>query len=258
MVEIDMRKNRKKFLLKWASIAIALIISYLVVFEFIIDKRPAVEWTLIKADSGQTQAESQLVKLPNGQVLLFNAGEASGSLMFHLKKQKIKDIDYLLLSSYQPSAISGLLDILKKGTRIKEVLFNPFSLENSSWLEIKEKLLREGVKTTPLESGKVIFSQAITQLQILALEKNSLVLRLVHGKNSLAVGTGSPSGLGHQLSKLNCDSLRTEVLFNYTETETKEPYLDWVGCLKPVYDLSSEKGTFKILFKGDSFKLKRR
>ena len=253
-----MARNRSKFLLKWALIALGLIITYLVVFEFIIDKRPAVEWTLIKADSGQTQAESQLVKLPNGQVLLFNAGEASGSLMFHLKKQKIKDIDYLLLSSYQPAAISGISDILKKGTRIKQVFYNPSSAESPSWIEIKQKFLREGVKTTPLESGKVIISQAITQLQILALEKNSLVLRLVHGKNSLAVGIGSPSGLGHQLSRLNCDLLRTEVLFNYTEIETKEPYLDWVGCLKPVYDLSSEKGTFKILFKGDSFKLKRR
>lgn len=258
MNEMDLAVKRKKFLVKWALVASALTILYLLAFEFIIDKRPAVEWNLIKSAPGQSRPESQLIKLPNGQVFLINAGEAAGNLLFQLKKQKIKDVDVLILSSYGADSLSALLEMLKTGTRIKEILFNPFSEENGSWLTIKQKFLSLGGKLTPLALSQVLFSQPSTQMQLVALDKDALVLRLVHGKNSLALGLGNPSGLGPQLSKLNCDQLKTEVVLNYTVPENTEPYLDWIGCLKPVYDLSHEKGTFKILFKGDSFKLKRR
>ena len=257
VTEIDLRAQRKRFLIKWISIAISCIALYLLAFWLLIDKRPLVEWTLIKSGAEKTQPDSQLIKMPDGQVLLINAGEAAGSLLFYLKKQKIKDVDLLLLTSFDDSALSALKEMLKKGIRIKEVWVNPFSVETHLWIENKNQFLKKGTKIENLDSSKVLYSKLSTELQVLALEKDSLVLRLIHEKNSLAVGLGNPSGLGSQLAKQNCTNLRTEVLLNFTDLETKAPYLDWIGCLKPVYDLSAETGTFKILLKGDSFKLKR-
>lgn len=257
MTELDWVVKRKKFLLKWGLIGFGLITAYLLSFQLLIDKRPFVEWTLIKSGPEQTQPEAQLVKMPDGQVFLINAGEAKGTLLFYLKKQKIKDIDLLLLTSYEPWALSGLKEMLFKGIRIKEILVNPLSPEKPSWIEIKQRFLSKGGIVSSLDSHRTLFSKLQTDLKVVALDKDALVIRLVHGKNSLALGLGSPLGLGPQLRQLNCSHLKTEVVLNYTETEKQEPYLDWLGCLKPIYDLSSEKGTFKVLLKGDSFKLKR-
>ncbi|MFM8313355.1 MAG: hypothetical protein ACKOA8_03640 [Deltaproteobacteria bacterium] len=257
MSEIHSEQKRARFFLKWGSIALGWIVLYLLAFTFLIDKRPFVEWTLIKSDSQTHAAQAQLVKMPDGQVFLINAGKAAGSLLLYLKKQKIKDIDQLILSSFGPDSISALKDMLGSGIRIKEVKTNPLSLETADWLAIKEIFLKKGISLQSLSLESFLFSQSQTQLKVMALAKDSLILRLIHGKNSLAAGLGDSSAIGGGIRSLGCSQLKTEVLVDYTQPQTQEPYLDWVGCLNPEHNLSLEPGTFKILLKGDSFKWKR-
>jgi hypothetical protein len=258
MTEIDLSARRRKFLLKWGAIGAGWIALYLLAFVYLIDKRPFVEWTLIKSGPQETKAEAQLIKMPDGQVFLMGAGGAAGSLLAYLKKQKIKDIDKLILTSSQPYFTSGLKDMLGVGVRIKEVLVPSNSLKSKEWTEIESQLKSKGLVLSPINLSQPLFQKESTRLEVIGSDVDSLALRLAHGKNSLVVGSGDPSLLGLQIAKLNCQSLKTDLLINYTELKNKEPYLDWVGCLKPARDLSDEKGTFKILLKGDSFKLKRR
>jgi len=258
MTEIDLSAKRRKLLLKWGVIGTGWIALYLLGFIYLIDKRPFVEWALIKSGPQETKAEAQLIKMPDGQVFLMGAGDAEGSLLPYLKKQKIKDIDKLILASSQPYFTSGLKEMLGVGVRIKEVLVPSNSLKSKGWTEIEAQLKNKGLVLSPINLSQPLFQKDSTRLEAIASDGDSLALRLVHGKNSLVVGLGDPSLIGLQIAKLNCQSLKTDLLINYTESKNNEPYLNWVGCLKPERDLSIEKGTFKILLKGDSFKLKRR
>ena len=73
-------RRRIEFFVKWGSIAVSLVVLYLLAFTYLIDKRPFVEWTLIKANPNEARAESQLIKLPDGKVFLLNGRRVYRSL----------------------------------------------------------------------------------------------------------------------------------------------------------------------------------
>jgi beta-lactamase superfamily II metal-dependent hydrolase len=252
-----MSLRRQKFLIKWAAIALTLIALYLLAFVYLIDRRPFVEWTLIKGAAGEVVASSHLIKMPDGKVILLNAGEASGSLLPYLKKQKIKDIDLLILTSLAPRNISGLGEMISTGVRIKEIKVNPQSQKTPEWDVLQSKLLNRGVVIGVLTQGEKLYALTETELNVWVLLQNSLGIQLKHGRNKLLALLGDlPSFESQKLSE-SCEQFRADILINYIEPQSESQKLKWLDCVHPIADLSREPGTFKILLKGDSFKWKK-
>lgn len=252
--ELTVNEKKLRFLAKWFSIALTLIVLYLLAFTYLIDKRPFVEWTLIKGSPAEARPSSQLIKLPDGKVFLLDADEASGSLLPYLKKQKIKDIDLLVLSSTSSRSISGLETLIQAGVRIAEVRVNSHGVKNSSWEKVSNQLSRKGIPILSLESGKKLFDLKNTQLEVIRAWNDAVVFRLLHGKNSLLLLVGEVEKGSEFDLKDDCSHLKSDILLNYTDMSLGQTLPD---CIKSEVDLSRELGTFKILLKGDSFKWKR-
>ena len=255
--DLSMARRRQKFLIKWGAIGLSLVALYLLAFIYVIDRRPFVEWTLIKGAPDEVVASSQLIKMPDGKVILINAGQASGSLLPFLKKQKIKDIDLVLLTSTAPRNISALEEMVVTGVRIKEIKTSPQSQKSPAWEEVQNKLLNRGVKIQSVTQKEKLYLIAKTELSAISSHDNSMLIQLKHGVNSLLLVMGETSGFIEKLTSESCEELKSDILINYSEPQSDSQKLKIVECSRPSLDLSRELGTFKILLKGDSFRWKR-
>jgi hypothetical protein len=236
---------------------LALIVLYSLSFTFLIDKRPFVEWTLIKGSPEETAAEAQLIKMPDGQVMLLNSGEASGSLNSYLKKQKVRDLDLVILGSLAQRDILGIQSLLSAGVRIREVRFNPSFQKSQGWQETQLQLQRKGVVVKEFSKTESFFNTKETQFRVLGYGKNYSVLRLNHGVNHLLVTLGEAPLADQDLFNLSCDFLKNDIFLDYFDYGKSEKKLRWPSCFQVASDLSQKAGTFKILLKGDSFKWKQ-
>lgn len=240
---------KRRFLIKWLLISFSLVSIYFFAFTYLIDKRPFVEWTLIKGGPEEEKAQAQLIKMPDGKIILINAGDAEGSLLFFLKKQKIKDIDVLILSSNSSVVTSGLKEMIRAGIRIKEIRTNPMASLTYNWNFTKSIPHRDLVKL------ETLFQNRTTYLNLVSLASNALALKLVHGSNSVLVILSEPSKMKSEAFHVGCDLFPVDIFLDYAEGLEKSK--TWDSCAQSATKLGKQKGTFKILLKGDSYKWKR-
>ncbi len=254
---LNINHKRQQFILKWSLIAISCVLLYLLAFNYLIDKRPFVEWTLIKGGSNEEVPESQLIKMPDGKVFLINAGDASGSLLPYLKKQKIKDVDLLILTSTLPKAISGIHGLINTGVRIKEIRTHSFLSQTTEWENLKTLIQSKSIIDSPLESEEILYRMGATEFRFISKSKDLVLLKMLHGTNKVLLMLGDASSLNHEISQMNCEDLKVDILLNYLNINPSIKSSMEQACSHSYIDLSREMGTFKILLKGDSFKWKR-
>lgn len=247
---------KKHFLLKWASIALLLVVLYGAAFSYLIDRRPFVEWTLIKSGPQDKKVQSHLIKLPDGKVFLINSMSASGSLLFFLKKQKIKDIDLVVLTSFQHSNFVGLNEILGAGIRVKDIKFYSSNTSSNEWDSILPLLRTKSLTPKALSSEESLYENGTTQLRFLSVSADSPVLiNLIHGANKLLLISGEEEKLNLHNFRVNCRDFGVDVFVSDSPVIGLDTFLK--TCTSFPKNLSEEEGTFKILFKGDSYKWKR-
>lgn len=232
MESLSNQPHRIRFIFKWVGIAATLVVLYILAFYYLIDKRPFVEWTLIKSRPEETRPQAQLIKLPDGKVFLLEPGTDFGSLLFYLKKQKIKNIDSLIIISDAPASRAGIKALADSGIRIDQIV-----------------VLRS------LETPAVLYDNQNTRLSRLSFESGATGLKLIHGTNRLILILQDEDKSQSAASKVNCGEFNVDVFLNYSDNSSWDKFL--TDCSSSAANLSNEKGTFKILFKGDSFKWKR-
>lgn len=232
MESLSNQPHKIRFIFKWAGIAASLVVLYILAFYYLIDKRPFVEWTLIKSRPEETRPQAQLIKLPDGKVFLLDPGDDLGSLLFYLKKQKIKNIDSLILISDAPASRAGIKALADSGIRIDQII---------------------AVKS--LQTTEMLYDNQNTRLSRLSFAPGVIGLRLVHGANKLILILQDEDKSKSATSQVNCEEFNADVFLNYSKNLSWDKVL--TDCSSSAANLSNEKGTFKILFKGDSFKWKR-
>jgi len=246
---------KRRFLIKWLLIAFSLVSLYFFAFTYLIDRRPFVEWTLIKGGPEEEKAQAQLIKMPDGKIILINAGDAEGSLLFFLKKQKIKDIDVIVLSSNTSLSTSGLNGMFKAGIRIKEFWTNPLVFPNPNWATILELIQTKSIPIRFLRPGGALYQSEVSQLAVVSLARDSLALKLTHGSNKVLLILSEASSLKSENLHLGCELFPVDILLDYTEGVGKQKA--WESCAVASNNLGKQKGTFKLLLKGDSYRWKR-
>lgn len=252
------QSHRQKFFIKWGAIGLALIGLYLLAFVYLIDKRPFVEWTLIKGGPTQIEVDSQLIKMPDGKVFLLDAGDSKGSLLPYLKKQKIKDIDLLILSSTLPKYRLALKPLILSGVRIKEIKVNLPTAKETESVDFLEFIRNQDIPVAPLIKGDLYFNSGETKLEVISVFEHAIILKLNHGQNRLLVGAGAAPSFSLAEFKTSCEGLKADILIDGIDLKSRSHNPSIRDCTNPTTDLSLDPGTFKVLLKGDSFKIKRR
>ena len=249
-------KSSLSFLTKWILIGLTLISLYLLSFKYLIDKRPFVEWTMINVNSKELQADAHLLKMPDGKIILIDVGDPDSILVPYLKKQKVTDIDLVLISHMHKDHYGGLPALLSAGVRIKEIRLNlpdkaQCALEvpwGCDWAHIQETitlLQGKGIPVLEEKPGDIYYENGDTKLEVLYaydglhtpigktdLNNMSVLLRLSQGTTRVLYTGDLNASMGEYLARNHCSELSAQILkvpHHGTETVAPNSFFDCVA-----------------------------
>ena len=249
-------KSKILFISKWAGIAIATVVAYLFFFEWVVEKRPFLEWIMVNVNSKDLQADSHILKMPNGKIFLIDCGDTENTLLPFLKKQKIRDIEKVLISHMHKDHYGALSALLATGIRIKEVRLNLPSKENClkevpwgcDWEHIQttlEDLKKHGVAVLSEKAGDVYYDDQGLKLEVLYafdgmktpigltdVNDMSVIIRVSQGKTRLLFTGDLNAPMGAYLATNFPNELTADVLkipHHGTESVVPNSFLDAVA-----------------------------
>lgn len=138
----------------------------------------AVEWTAIEVNAADGQADANLLRFPNGENYLLDAGDSNGKLVDELKRQNVQLIDKVFISHAHKDHYNGLVSLLESSIRLKRVFINipdrricdserPWGCDYAE-VENTVKLLRQhGVEVGSMLPGDVLFREGQIRLEVL-------------------------------------------------------------------------------------------
>lgn len=213
----------------------------------------AVVWDML-AVSGRTQADSHLLRFPDGKTFLIDAGE-SEPLVPQLERLGIKHIDRILISHPHHDHYEGLRSLMKSQITVSEVDFNvplapvcdrekPWGCRLEDVLQVREELRARGVMLGGQKVGEV-FHDGVGRLEVLYVydgehtpvgptdaNDTSAILLLTVGNTKVLFPGDLNRLVGGYLAKQNDPRLKAQLLkvpHHGTEGCAPDEFFAWVA-----------------------------
>jgi beta-lactamase superfamily II metal-dependent hydrolase len=195
-------------------------------------------WTMINVNYSAMQGDSHLIQTDTGKNILIDTGyfkQAEDMLIPFLISKKVKKLDKVYISHPHQDHYAGLLMLLKKGIRIKEVYFNlpdkeicdaeiPWGCNYKELLEYHDSLTKSGVVVLTAKAGDKFEIGTAASLEILYaydgvntpvgrtdINDMSLIMKLTNGTQT-ALFTGDLNAkIGAYLAK-DGNNIKADIL----------------------------------------------
>jgi competence protein ComEC len=190
------------------------------------------------------------LRFPNDNVALVDAGNKgfafdAGQRYVDpvLKYYGISKIDYLIASHPHGDHIGGFEFILSN-YRVDTLVINAFPMQSKLYQRILKLAKQKKVFIKVVDRGDIIYADSRTRLYILhpaqqflhhnnmsgeVVNNTSLVIKIVHGKNSILLNGDAEFAAERSLVKytsfLDCDILK--VAHHGSKTSSSDLFLDW-------------------------------
>lgn len=119
------------------------------------------------------QGDSELVQLPDGKVMLIDAGEASAgtTVVSYLQSQGIDKIDYLVATHPHADHIGGIEAVLE-AFEVGEVWMPDATENTSTYIGLLDAIKEKGIPVERAETGKTIDDSVDYDIDVLGPESN--------------------------------------------------------------------------------------
>jgi competence protein ComEC len=163
-------------------------------------------WTMLNVNSGLTQADAHVLRMPDGQVFLVDAGNVSSDLPGLLRRHGIEYIDKIVISHPHKDHYAGLGPLLDGGIGLGGLYMNepvreicdqerPWGCDFAHVQATLERCRSRGIPVKAMHAGDVLYDRAETRLEVLYaydgldtpigrtdINDTSVILRLTHGR----------------------------------------------------------------------------
>jgi competence protein ComEC len=195
-------------------------------------------WTMINVNYAPQQGDAHLIQTDTGKNILIDTGHywaAENIMIPYLQSKGVKVLDQVFITHPHKDHYAGLLAMVKKGIRIKEVFFNlpdravcdveiPWGCDYAEILSYHQTLKKSGVKVSEAKAGMVFKIGSDASLDILYaydgvntpvgrtdINDMSLIMKLRNGTQT-ALFTGDLNHkIGEYLAKEGKD-LKADIL----------------------------------------------
>jgi competence protein ComEC len=193
------------------------------------------------------QADSILIQLPNGQVMLIDGGNNGdgNNIMNYMRSRNISTIDYLIATHPHADHIGGLPAIIN-GTNIGEIYMPRVSHTTQTFERLLTAIENKGLQINTARAGVNILSIPDLQIDIIApvrdnysnLNDHSAVIKIVYGNTSfLFMGDAEALSEGHITTDVSADVLK--VGHHGSRTSTTQTFLNKVSPTFAVISVGS-------------------
>jgi competence protein ComEC len=138
-------------------------------------------WTMINVNYAPQQGDAHLIQTDTGKTILIDTGHywaAENIMIPYLQSKRVKVLDQVFITHPHKDHYAGLLAMVKKGLRIKEVFFNlpdravcdaeiPWGCDYAEILSYHQSLKSSGVKVSEAAAGMVFKIGSDASLDIL-------------------------------------------------------------------------------------------
>lgn len=138
-------------------------------------------WTMINVNYAPQQGDAHLIQTDTGKNILIDTGHywaAENVMIPYLQSKGVKALDQVFISHPHKDHYAGLLAIVKKGIKIKEVFFNlpdravcdveiPWGCDYAEILNYHQTLKSSGVKVSEATAGMVLKIGSDASLEVL-------------------------------------------------------------------------------------------
>lgn len=166
------------------------------------------------------QADSILVQLPNGQVMLVDAGNnADGPpVVSYLKQQGIKKIDYLVATHPHEDHIGGMDNVIRS-FEIGQVYMPRATTTTKTFEDVLLATKEKGLKITSAKAGAIVLDQGNLKVNLVApvgscyedLNNWSVVTRIQYGDTAFLL-TGDAEAQSEEEMLTSGANLKADVL----------------------------------------------
>lgn len=138
----------------------------------------AIQWTMINVNSSSSQGDAHLVRFPNGENFLIDAGDHDHRLTAFLAESGIKKIQAIIVSHPHKDHYSGIRTIVDSGIRVETVFLNhpdrqkcdqekPWGCDYGDVTALSHFLTARGVPVLAMTAGKVLYRRLDIRLEVL-------------------------------------------------------------------------------------------
>jgi competence protein ComEC len=192
------------------------------------------------------QGDSIYIKAPNGEDILIDGGNKDGSdVVAYLKKQKVKDIEFMIATHPDADHIGGLDEVLK-AFPVKNVYAPKVSHTTQAYKDFltavkNKKLMIKTAKADVTLSIKGVIAKFVGPVKAYSTSDTndwSAVLKITYGKNSFLFTGDAETKAETDMIKAKKD-LRADVLkvgHHGAKTSTSTAFLN---AVKPKYAVIS-------------------
>jgi len=166
------------------------------------------------------QADCILAQLPNGQIMLIDAGNNDdvSTIITYLKKQNVKKINYLVATHPHEDHI-GSMDSVIRSFQIGKVYMPKATTTTKTFKDLLLAIKAKNLKINTAKAGTVILNQGNLKINFVApcgsnyddLNNWSAVTRIQYGNNSFLL-TGDAEALSEQEILSSGANLKANVL----------------------------------------------
>ncbi len=190
------------------------------------------------------QGDSTLIAC-DGKYMLIDAGENSEGqeVADYLAYQKIEKLDYIICT-HGDSDHSGGLDVVLASVKCENMIISAEDKTTATYLEVLEAVEKEGCKVispkvgTEYTLGGAKFTIYSPAMDYEDSNENSIVIRLVHGKNSFLF-TGDAGELAEKHMVRNDINLKSDVYKAGHHGSSTSSSEEFVNKVKPTYAIIS-------------------
>jgi beta-lactamase superfamily II metal-dependent hydrolase len=192
-------------------------------------------WTMLATNDGPGQSDAHLLEMPDGRVLLIDAGDVGSGVGRMLRARGIGRVDLLIISHPHKDHYGGLGPLLDAGIKVGELFMNeplrevcdqerPWGCDYEDVQRTLRRFRAQGVPVNAMRPGYVPYARGDTRLEVLYafdgrdtpigktdINDTSIILLLTHGPTRVLFTGDLNQRMGAYLAQ-NGERLEAQIL----------------------------------------------